>query len=229
MSIDTPLPSDHEQRRTERGRCIGILQTHFANPDTFNGSVRLAHPFLQMATEPLPPQHVMIHNYRHFTVQVQLVGHAFNGSYWLQLLCKEKVIGSFAVLTRGEGTHCAACVARHEAGGKVRGIIDIPEDIIHPILEDIVQKNLNAETDSLIRSVKKCFSARIVGPSDVLLAEAVEPKHRVPLESSIVPELVLLSAAAARPDGRLGDGPIQLFDWKNHGDFLSNVVKWTSI
>jgi tyrosinase len=169
----------------------------------------------------------MIPNYRHFTVQVELVGHAFNGSYWLQLLCNEKVIGSFAVLTRGEGTRCAACVARHKAGGQVRGIIDIPEEVVHPILEDIGRKEPNTEKDSVIGSFKKCFSARIVGPSDVLLAEAVESKDRVPLERSIVPELVLLSAAAARPEGR--DGPVQLFDWEDHGDFLSNAVKWTPI
>jgi hypothetical protein len=110
----------------------------------------------------------------------------------------------------------------------VRGIIDIPEDAIHPILEDIVRKEPNAENlHSVIRSFKKCFSARIVGPSDVLLAEIVESEDRVPLESSIVPKLVLLSAAAARPEEQ--DGPVQLFDWEDHGDFLSNAAKWAPI
>jgi tyrosinase len=167
-----------------------------------------------------PSQHVLIPNYRHFTVQVQLVGHAFDGSYWLQLVCKEKVVGSFAVLTRGEGTNCAACLARHKAGGLVRGVIDIPEDVIHPLLEDIVKDQPTASTSNLAASLKECFGARIVGPSDVLLAEAIESNGKMALESHLVPELILLSAAAARPANQ--DGAIKLIDWKNHGDLLGS-------
>lgn len=130
VSVD--VPSTPEQRQSY----IRVLQQHFGLEIlTENG--RLNFPiFKKTIKENPPPQHVFIPGHRRFSVEAEVVGHAFSESYMLQLLHKGEVVGSFAVLSRGDATRCTACKAHREAGGRVRGVINIPADVIATLIQD---------------------------------------------------------------------------------------------
>src|ERR1700675_3018174 len=73
---------------------------------------KIVHPIFTSPVGKDADDRTMIANSRRFVVDVELAGHAFNGSYMLQLIYKKKVVASFAVLARGEDMQCAACKLR---------------------------------------------------------------------------------------------------------------------
>lgn len=236
VTVDAPLPTDADQRR----RYIKILYDHFKDLGAERSpDLKIKHP---LYTTPipkarLPSDHVQIANEHHFTVEVELVGHAFTGSYLCQILCAKEVIGSFAVLSRGDDTACAACQVRHRAGGLVRGVIDIPGKVVPSLISDGPLDNADATTADLIGLLKKKFSVRIVGPSGVVLAEAVHrdvtnEKDDAPprLDKKIAPKLRLLSAAVAHEliQGQT-HGPVRFLNWEAHDKIFDETLEWTVV
>ena len=134
----------------------------------------------------------------------------------IQLFYKQEVIGSFAVLTRGDDTHCAACIARQKSGAQVRGVIDIPEDVVVSVIEGAVLDD--APVEASIKSLKESLNLRIVGPGEGLLAVA-DSRDTAPLKSGTIPHVKLMSAAGATLDlDQLN--VVEYGDWFDHGDLL---------
>jgi tyrosinase len=220
VSINTALPTDPDLRLAQRNVYIGKLRAHFSNPST----IRRPNPIFKKPEMDVPSGYDLIPDYRRFAVEVTLASHAFHGSYWLELVCKGEVVGSFAVLSRGDDTHCAACIARNDAGAKVRGVIDIPEDVVINLTTDV------SDPDVVIKSLKEGISARIVGPGGAPLAYAESHNGETrspPLKSENVPSLKLLTAAGAAMTLEQTDTPVQFFNWFEHGDLLDDAP-WTT-
>jgi tyrosinase len=246
VSLDNPLPVDVEKRR----EYMGILQKHFgltAPPSRapHEGST-MKHPIftgpIHKGPSTLPLGHMRVDDYRRFTVLVDAVGHAFNGSYYVQLSYQQQVIGSMAVLSRGEATQCSACKTRADDGTRARGFIDIPEDIVLQIVKDGDLNKEKATTDELIANIRSSLTLKMAGPTGVILATALpvsSPKssaqdNREPgsvLDKSIAPSVKLLSSAAAIPesDSRSTKTPaLQYYDWTSHGTLLTGGQEWIS-
>lgn len=231
MSLDTKITNEEERKK-----CIKILQEHFGLHKSSPCKSPPSHPIF---TTPAPDGTLpagMTAEYRIFVVEVEIVGHAFDGSFLLQLIYKNQVIGSFAVLSRGHDTRCAGCKARREAGSKVRGSIEIPLDIVASIIKegklDSVGGTYDDGMDKVIVALREKLGVRLVGPSGMLLAEAVDgasndSDRRGPLDEKIVPELKVRSAAAAYPANTShGSDPIQFHNWTDHGSILPDGHKW---
>jgi len=228
VSLDTEVTT-----KEERQKCIKILQEHFGLYTVSPCKLPPSHPIF---TTPAPHGTLpagMTAEYRIFVVEVEIVGHAFDGSFLLQLIYKNQVIGSFAVLSRGHDTRCAGCKARREAGSKVRGSIEIPLDIVASIIKEGELESLGGTYDDemakVIVALREKLGVRLVGPSGTLLAEAVDGAsndRRGPLNEMIVPELKVRSAAAAYPTNSDGSDPIQFHNWTDHGSILPDGHKW---
>lgn len=243
VSLDNPPPADAKKRR----EYMHILQKHFGltqHPLRIpSQDPTMKHPIftgpIHKGPSTLPLGYVRVDHYRRFTVLVDAVGHAFNGSYYVQLLYRRKVIGSMAILSRGEATQCSSCRGRANNGMKSRGFIDIPDVIVVEILDDGGLDTEEATTKVLIKHIKDSLTLKMVGPTGVLLATVLpevpsaqddfEPGST--LSKSITPSVKLLSAAAAIPenDGSTeAPAPLQYFDWVSHDTLLTGGREWTS-
>ncbi|KAJ2918785.1 hypothetical protein MD484_g1570, partial [Candolleomyces efflorescens] len=111
VSLNDPLPDSNE----EVNRCKEVLQRHFGFPEPRPGKVDLGDD-----------KDLTYANYRRFHLAVELVEHAFGGSYSLELVFRGKVVASFDVFARADSTQCAACRAGRAEGGFIRGVLDIP-------------------------------------------------------------------------------------------------------
>jgi tyrosinase len=234
VSVDAALPTTAAQRR----QYISILYDHFKVPGVKRGGFKVKHPIYTtpIPKDRLPLDHVQIANDHHFTVEVELVGHAFNGSYLCQILCEEEVIGSFAVLSRGDDTPCAACKVRHKAGGLVRGVIDIPEQVIPSLIVGGPLDSSEATTSDLIALLRNKLSVRIVGPSGIPLAKGIhrgvktDNADQEPLrfDKKVAPKLRLLSAAVAHERApNETHGPIRFLNWEVHGECFDESLEWS--
>ncbi|KZP30452.1 hypothetical protein FIBSPDRAFT_945820 [Athelia psychrophila] len=151
VSLDNPLPVDVEKRR----EYMGILQKHFglkAPPLRTPHEVPIVkHPILtspiHKGPSTLPLGHVRVDNYRRFTTLVDA----------------QQVIGSVAVLSRGEATQCSACQTRADDRTKARGFIDIPGDIILQTIKDSGLNNEKTTTDELIANIRGSLTLKMVG------------------------------------------------------------------
>ncbi|KAJ2911520.1 hypothetical protein MD484_g8892, partial [Candolleomyces efflorescens] len=241
VSLSDPLPKSDE----EVHRVRNIIQTHFRA----NKKRGIDVPWrFKIPHKPntIPLDHTVVPNYHRFYTFVELVGHAFNGSYSLELLHEGQVIGSFAVLTRGDTTQCASCRARKKAGGEVRGIIDIPDETLQDIVLSKSETLSTADdlVEALASAVKESITVRLVDAGGNLLADT-HPRPGVQgllpspngtgslLEAAIVPKVLLRSAAAARKDGKTADPPhdehhlgLTFFGHVDHGPLLESGVDW---
>jgi len=226
QTITVSLTADFPSTEDDVENCMAALQEYFgqSTPSSADLAIQLG---------PAPRGHDAIPNYRRFSVVLELIGHAFGGSYYLQIVYKNTVVTSFAVLSRGDNTQCAACKIHARAGGKVKGIVDLPDDVIHDVASTISQRGGSA-LSNIILALKSSLSVRLVGPGGGLLADAV-PSHEgsqftrgqsrgALLDESIVPKLELISAGAMKRRVRnsRSRAPLKFFDHQGHGALLGD-------
>lgn len=242
VKLSDPLPETDQEVHEIRN----VIQTHFG----VNKKVPVLGPQLKMTYDDgsVPAGHRVVPSYHRFYTFVELVGHAFGGSYSLEVLYKKKVIGSFAVLTRGDATQCASCKVRRKAGGEVRGIVDIPDETLQDIVESESEALATADdlVEALSKLIKTKLTVRLVDAAGNLLADTVA-RGGVPgigpsgnnegrrLEAAITPRVRLQSAGAVRKrdetlesthDGKPSETDITFFNHADHGDLLEGPVAW---
>ena len=237
MSLQHKRPENPE----ERGRLAAILLGHFHPTESRPKIIRpiLTSPIgLPVGYEPVN------HSYRRFTVLVRAVGHAFDGSYSIQLSYKGSAIGIFTVLFRGKDSQCAACRVRSNTGRRVRGLIEIPDDVVLDVINDakLGVGEAASDIDTLSNELKKRIGADLVGPTGIVLAalttNTASQESGSTLDQNIIPHLELLSASIATPASAStpapgsqlashdpGPIPIQFCDWKKH-DRFDDGWKW---
>jgi len=198
------------------------LQKHFGlNPSSIKGAKGM--PIFEQQPISIPNGKKAIEKYRHFIIAVALVEHALNASYTLEIdykLGEEVKYGHVAVLTRSESSSCAGCAGRRAAGNIVHGIIHLPAT---HVVEIVAHRSGN---DDEINHLKKHLTARLVTAAGIVYAsteDGLDTKNA--LDESITPELVLHSAFACLDDDKdsLG-GPVDFFNWQDHGEMFSG--KW---
>ncbi|KAJ2932061.1 hypothetical protein H1R20_g5021, partial [Candolleomyces eurysporus] len=243
VSLTNRLPETDQQVH----ECKAILQSHFGVCE--KGSLAGLHLKKAADDTPIPEGHHLVRDYQRFYTFVELVGHAFNGSYSLQLLFKERVIASFAVLSRGDATQCASCRVRKKAGGQVRGIVDIPDEVVQEIINSRSEELSTADdlVETLASFIKESLSVRLIDAGGNLLADAVA-RPGVPgirtvggegsrLEEAITPVVHLRSARAVRKvddsvvvpaRGQLPKMGLTFFDHSDHGDLIGGQ-EWKTI
>ncbi|KAF5314008.1 hypothetical protein D9611_006959 [Ephemerocybe angulata] len=239
VSLSNPLPESDEKVH----ECKATIQAHFGVLEKHSiGNLTLIESHAA-----IPKGHGIVPNYRRFYTFVELVNHAFSGSYSLQLLYKDKVVGTFDVLTRSDATQCASCRIRRKAGGHVRGVIDIPDEVV----EDIIQsqsENIgdSPEVETIADAIKSQINVRLVNAGGNILADAVgqpgvpglgsQSAPGTQLEATIRPVMRLGSAQAGRKlstkltmDGPASKLGITYFNHASHGEFLVGDREWKSV
>ncbi|KDQ14965.1 hypothetical protein BOTBODRAFT_174471 [Botryobasidium botryosum FD-172 SS1] len=234
--IDDSAPA--EQRTLHRA----ILQKYFGlDIVQIRNKARTLKQQLFSDINSLPDNLEAIYNYRHFIIEAELVGHAFDGSYQLDVFYATKAgedlhVGSVAVLGRGDASNCEACKARREAGSRVYGIIPVPHEII---VKSVEEHDLDEETVDnavLVRTVKDGFHAQLSRPGGILLSHN---SHRYSgtgsaLSDELTPKLRFRSANVAAPKAPRLEGhrtdvpqdaspeePYEFYDWQDHESLLS--------
>ncbi|KZT27179.1 Di-copper centre-containing protein [Neolentinus lepideus HHB14362 ss-1] len=233
---------DQPASTADRIKARSALQKYYGlNPrQTAQQLTATNPPLFKAQTQPVPAHHTVISNYRHFVVLARLPEHAFNRSYSFQLYQKgigsqgKELIGTVSVFARPDHSPCKGCALRREAGSVVRGTIAVPALLIDAIIKNKEGLNHSHVTDdTLADGIKSDFVGVLVDWRGVELAEAqggasvssVPEGDSVPVHVAPV-QVVLLSAAAAHPHDD-EDGPVSLFDWKNHGEIFSAGWKKT--
>ena len=233
QSITVSLTKDFPATEEDIENCMAALQAHFGQSQPASDGK------LALEIGPVPHGHDAIPSYRRFFISVELIGHAFGGSYALQLIYKDEVVSSFAVLARGDNTQCAASKIHAKAGGKVRGVIDIPDDVIDSISRGVRTPLPGGSVlNNTVSAIRSSFRVRLVNPGGSVLADAVTPTNKseftrgmsegVPLNPGIVPKLELRSAAAMRrrrTGNQRSPAPLKFFDHQSHNALLGNH-KW---
>lgn len=166
-----------------------------------------------------------IPGYRAFILAVELLEHAFNGSYDMAVTYREgtedeNIVGSVSVFSRSATSACSDCRSRKNTGSVDRGIIPVPSELVDKLIS---QSGLNfEETDdiTLVEKFKSSLTATLFGSGGTVLGKATHGGLRAastPMPVSITPRATLLSAAASHPEDQERDGPYEFFDWKEHG------------
>ncbi|KZP16895.1 hypothetical protein FIBSPDRAFT_38715 [Athelia psychrophila] len=217
---------------------MGILRQHF-NPTILSLYVPRESGSPEGPEAPL--EHVRVGKYPTFTLIADAVGHAFNGSYYVQLSYGEWVIGSMAIFSRGEATQCSSCQGRARDGTRTRGVIDIPEVIVDQMVKDIRVGHKNVPMGDIVQHITTRITQKVVGPTGVLLAIASpkpppessaqdDPQSGSPLKKSIAPSVKLLSSFTAIPTSYAKDptgAPLHYFGGCDHGTLETNEQGWT--
>jgi hypothetical protein len=180
-------------------------------------------------------------NYRRFYVSVELVEHAFGGSYSLELVYEGKVVATFAVFARSDTTQCAACKGRREEGGLVGSFLDIPDDVVETVVEkhmdDLLKLQTSERLGRIASALKEDIHLQLVDVGGRLLADAVEHSALAsaedgggPLEDAIIPKIKLMASRASKgielsPSDGVITGEIEFGEPDEFGDYLDDD-KW---
>ncbi|KAG8791689.1 hypothetical protein FRC12_008387 [Ceratobasidium sp. 428] len=185
------------------------------------------------------------HVQKEYLLTVSLSETYFTGSYMLNVCIQigqaQLEIGAVAVLGRGNSAGCGNCRGRREAGARVRGVIPIPADAVH----DLVQANVTMPppTDETIKQtterdvnteealLRTHFRPHLVLPSGKPLSwpsghapalftqtKSFDGKNvsLSPLPEQAIPEIRLTSRLRHIPFSNLPIGGHDL-GWKDHG------------
>ena len=174
-----------------------------------------------------PVGYTRLANYLHFIFSVQLLEHAFNGSYTLSLYCQTtgKLVGFADVFTRGDVTKCENCQRRREGGVIIYDAIHFSSTMAGEILHDGNWEHLDIATQyERLKGDIKAVLTRAGGES---LAHAVGDnppvgKYTDHLEADKIPKLTLYTASACYPEGHTG-GPFSFYDWQGHGEVFREL------
>lgn len=216
---------------------MGILQNHFGLTQSKPYQPREGSTYEGPIA---PPDHVRVGQYPRFTILADAVGHAFNGSYYIQLSYRKHVIGSMAILSRGAATQCSSCQRRATDGTRTRGVIDIPESIVIEMIKDI-RDDGSVSIEEISAHITANITQKVLGPTGVLLAIA-SPKSLEspaqdnrqpgsPLKKDIAPSIELLSSFTAIPisaeERAPTDAPVHYFDQNIYGPLATDEQGWT--
>jgi len=235
VSIDKPASS------AERARDLKLLQDYFGQKPTAqrNNQIRIKVPIFANDSEgALPRDNEPVYNFRQFAIIVELVEHAFGGSYFLEVLYTSKdgqthSVGATAVLSRSHGTQCRGCIGRRHEGTKVHDSIHVPYDLLVKIITDHDLNREDIKDEDFTNAVRNSFYAQIVTPGGLVLARAVRgetPGGLTRVNEAILPKLRFASANVSADKRRQGNEeihPWQFYDWKDHGAVLEN--EWVNV
>ncbi|KAJ2926527.1 hypothetical protein H1R20_g10547, partial [Candolleomyces eurysporus] len=239
VRLTDPLPTTDEEVHI----CRAVLQASFPLAQPREGKLELGDAKNETrggANSKVVP------NYRHFYVFVELVGHAFGGSYSLELVHEGQVIASFAIFSRGDQTQCAACRVQREAGGLVKGVVHIPDDVITSIIDsrsdELSRLPDQGKLPEVARAVRESVHVRLVNPAGHLLADAVGHSRGsdsgsgegagIPLDDAIIPKIELQSCRAVRKEWPVeledepGEAALSFFGHVEFGDLLTSDHQW---
>nr|UXP86201.1 polyphenol oxidase 4 [Volvariella volvacea] len=170
---------------------------------------------------------------RIFVVAVELVEHAFNRSYGLEVVYnegspQEHYVGLVTVFTRREVTACAACRVRRNEQARTRGIIPIPSAVIAQL---VGSEGLGcyADDDLLAEALACKLSARLICPGGTVLAKEMDPTEGYEvvfgeLQSDTAPRLSIWSSTVV-PESYV-DGEVEpygLSGWRKHRTLFLNT------
>jgi len=216
---------------SQRERDRAKLQKHFGlDFIKLRSSVhRITHGPFAAIDPSLPEKFEQVYDYRHFIIDVELVGHKFHGSYDLKVFFvnegDEDLVGSVSILGRGDDTRCAACRGRREAGSTLHGDIPVPHDIVVKIIDENNLDNDNVSDEDLAQAITGRLRARLVLGDGTTLASAGGGGLGSPLPSESHPKLRLISAKVSAPrddeNAIFPDKPFEFYGWTDHGSFLT--------
>ncbi|RXW20221.1 hypothetical protein EST38_g5635 [Candolleomyces aberdarensis] len=170
VRLTDPLPTTEADVR----KCKAVLQSSFGLAQPKEGKVD--HGDDKQAPGGTDERNEAVPNYRRFYVFIELVEHAFGGSYSMEIVCDGKAVATFAVFARGDRTQCAACKVKKRSGGLVRGFVDLPDGVVDDIIETRKDEVLGLEPskrlEAVARIIKESFTLRLVGASGEFLAES---------------------------------------------------------
>lgn len=247
VTIDVSQPSTLAQRKVY----IATLQDYFglnikADSNKYASANTQFFDLLHSGHSTVPRNFAKVEHYRHFRIVADLLEHAYNGTYRLELLLENVVVGIVPVLSRGEHTHCSACKGRREAHNRVKGHITVHPEVIAKLvggaaeraIPTAAQRTLSLSsthkrefTHTFKTIITRSFSARLVGPTGTILATADEDtdpnsEGRTPLPEEKQPIITVHSAAVA-DDESSGKDRYAFYDHDEYGQILKG--KWVSI
>ncbi|KAG8717248.1 hypothetical protein FRC09_014559 [Ceratobasidium sp. 395] len=186
--------------------------------------------------------------YKEYFLTVSLSETYFTGSYMLNICIQigedQFEIRAVAVLSRGNKSGCGNCRGRREAGARVRGVIPIPADAVHALVQQNVPTSPTETTESRVDDPATALlltnlRPHLVLPSGKLLswpsgnvpasfAQTMSPagQNESPLPEQAIPGIRLVSrqrqAAGCEkshePLGNLLEHlPAGVDDWDDHG------------
>ncbi|KAJ2926541.1 hypothetical protein H1R20_g10554, partial [Candolleomyces eurysporus] len=175
VCLTDDLPSDDGQVRKYKA----ILQSRFGLGDAKEGNTDYGDTPATGGTD-----NEAVPNYRRFYVYIELVEHAFGGSYSLEIVFQGKAVATFAVFARSDNSQCTACKVKKRSGGLVRGFLDIPDDVVQDAIEprkkELLELDSSERLEAVARILRESFTLRLVGASGELLAESARKESRDP-------------------------------------------------
>ncbi|QRV78699.1 tyrosinase [Ceratobasidium sp. AG-Ba] len=254
VDINKPAPTLQEREWNR-----GYLQRHFgSNPAIIkleNLPIFRSVPVPSLGRSALSsgagPQFSssQVEKYRHFIVEASLSPKYHSGSYTLNVTVQlennqEIVIGSISVLARGNSAKCGNCLARRATDSRVRGVVNVPPELVskltedQPIDEPIAHQSIDhdsvpafgsAGAKKLVKNMLITLGSHVMLPSGAQhgrLNKTIElgAGERDPA----APVVRLLSSDVHQLD--LNDGqdnaPFNLVNWQDHG---SPYGEWTRL
>jgi tyrosinase len=170
-----------------------------------------------------------IKDYRTFTIVAEILEHAYNGSYKLEVLYDDIIVGSVSSLARGLETKCAGCQGRRKSKNRIRGTIVVHPTVIIEIAKLVQMSDGHDDVETFQEVLRRRFKARMVGPTGAVLAVAsndidLNKDGKEPLPEEKCPIMTIHSSSVAT---HKNDGYCAFFDDDEHGDLLTG--KWASV
>ncbi|QRW07775.1 tyrosinase [Ceratobasidium sp. AG-Ba] len=215
----------------KREQLRGYLQNHFGfkprpkrdTPGEYPKFYRT--PGHSSATAPLAPHQAAhpdhhsfskLEGYRHFIVEASLSPRYHSGSYTLKVVAEisghKYTIGSISVLSRGNSANCGNCQGRRAVDARVRGVVRVPQHIVHMLLEPGSSEPIPAPDLAEDEDVP-------VGTKHGRLSKDA-PLHSPEKVNSAAPVIRLLSSDAHQlqvDSEEKETAPFNLVDWQDHG------------
>ncbi|QRV78849.1 tyrosinase [Ceratobasidium sp. AG-Ba] len=147
-------------------------------------------------------------------------------------------IGSISVLSRGNSANCGNCQGRRAVDARVRGVVRVPQHIVHMLLEPgssepIPAPDLAEDEDvpvygddkakSLVKNLLTSLGSHVVLPSGTKHGRLSKdaPLHSPEKVNSAAPVIRLLSSDAHQlqvdSEEEKETAPFNLVDWQDHG------------
>ncbi|QRV93605.1 tyrosinase [Ceratobasidium sp. AG-Ba] len=217
----------------KREQLRGYLQNHFGfKPRPKKGLIPGEYPKFYRtpghtsATAPQaaqqaahPGHHVFskLDGYRHFIVEASLSPRYHTGSYTLKVVAEisgyKYTIGSISVLSRGNSANCGNCQGRRAVDARVRGVVRVPQHIVHMLLEPGSSEPIPTPELAEDEDVP-------VGTKHGRLSKDA-PLNSLQKTNSAAPVIRLLSSDAHQlqvdSEEEKETAPFNLVDWQDHG------------
>ncbi|KAK7032422.1 hypothetical protein VNI00_013170 [Paramarasmius palmivorus] len=174
----------------------------------------------------------VVDDYFRMVIIVQASEFAMNGSYSIKLYYNEDaesdeegtLIGTMAVFARPDRSPCAGCSMRRDAGSTIRSVIPVPLSIAEKIRRDT--------RDKIVEVFESRLRASIFNRSGVEVGRAqnLSATSSVGFLKQAIPEITLVSSAARyKIDDEQKAGPVEWFNFENHGKVFEGHTAWQTV